>query len=223
MLRLKPIRPADIPDLQEVQAPSFRPRLRSDVFTTGQVMRDWPFSRRRDMTWLLEETRGVGVAPRDVLGYVSLQTLPSGILEISQIGVHPDRQNLGYGALLVIGALRAGLEFAEPTLGVQLHVDVDNLSALHLYSRLGFERVERVPEWIPQDDGSRSPAFCMRYPSSNTSEATIQRVDKAWEAAVAYMRQKREDSVLVVGFPPSPQPWLTAEKATVQRQDGRRG
>ena len=72
------------------------------------------------------------------LNQLNLQQLPidKNTLYVTNIAVHPDKQRLGIGTMIVeeFGRLadQRGLDYA-------LDVDADNLKAIKLYQKLGFE------------------------------------------------------------------------------------
>jgi ribosomal-protein-alanine N-acetyltransferase len=87
-----------------------------------------------------------------VVGY--LLWFPGDPVYAAEMVVHPDVRNEGRGTRL----FRAVFDRLEPGACVDLRVAAANEAAVRLYRRLGFERVERLPDAYDSGAGYR-----MRY------------------------------------------------------------
>lgn len=92
----------------------------------------------------------VSGSPHAIAGFVIGQ-LAADEAEILSIGVMPDWQRIGLGAMLVEGIARAARRGEARTLF--LEVAEDNSAALRLYQRLGFREVGRRPRYYHRPDG----------------------------------------------------------------------
>lgn len=87
-----------------------------------------------------------------VVGYVLW--FPGDPVYAAEMVVHPDYRGEGRGTAL----FRALFDELEPGTAVDLRVAAANEGAIRLYERLGFERVEELPDAYESGAGSR-----MRY------------------------------------------------------------
>lgn len=95
----------------------------------------------------LETTQGWGLFEGEtMIGFVLCQIIPHQS-EILTVCVHPSRRKLGYGEKLMRHA--AHQAFAAGS-ALYLEVAADNLAALALYQKLGFQQTGRRPRYYQQ-------------------------------------------------------------------------
>lgn len=101
------------------------------------------FSRRR-LAYLIAKARGACFVLRregKVAGYLSLLSRRgSGLLRIYSVAVHPAFRGQGFGRMLVERSLNYASE--QGFSGISLEVKVGNRTALALYEKSGFVRIE---------------------------------------------------------------------------------
>ena len=73
---------------------------------------------------------------RDRVGIVAIRPTHSHVMEITNVAVRPDRQNRGYGQLLVATALAYAKQHGATS--VEVSTGDSSLGALALYQRCGF-------------------------------------------------------------------------------------
>ncbi len=148
--RLVPWSMRVVNDHADIKWRSFRDALDSHVFPClGQLdgCRDLmiELANRKDFvpeaTWLIVHSGSNKNAAQPV---GTIQGLKSSAREgaIQNIGVHPEFRGLGLGSVLIESAL-GGFRLAGCN-SAHLEVTVENTSAIRLYERLGFRRVETV-------------------------------------------------------------------------------
>lgn len=102
---------------------------------------------------------GTGVG--DPIGYAL--AVGDGDAHLAELVVHPDRRREGYGRALVT----AVLDCQAPGTRVTLAVAADNAPARSLYESVGFEPVDRRPDFYGSVDGAADEAVIYAYDAPN--------------------------------------------------------
>ncbi|GAB3452799.1 mycothiol synthase [Kineococcus endophyticus] len=89
--------------------------------------------------WFDPELLLLAEGPAGVLGFCWMK-VEAGHGELYVLGVAPGHAGAGLGRALLVRGLRAVAQDPAPPALVDLYVDGDNVPALRLYARLGFER-----------------------------------------------------------------------------------
>jgi len=139
-----------LPAHADVKYRSFREELDSNVFpclgdATGCVRLMTEISRKPGFlpaaTWLAV-WRGDRWQPQDYCGTIQGIRERSGTGAIQNLGIAPGHRDRGLGSALLLTSLagfrRMGLDY------VQLEVTAENVGAIRLYKRLGFDVVKTV-------------------------------------------------------------------------------
>lgn len=108
----------------------------------GNMLEGPPF--RTDLSW-------VAIAEGQPVGFITNEDddqAPQQVGYIIQVGTHPHWRGQGVGAALITRVLQAWKD--EGKKYALLHVNVNNLRAIHLYQRLGFAIVGRRGKFSKQ-------------------------------------------------------------------------
>lgn len=146
--------------LDEATAEHFRPMADIHAATFPRAWTDGEIeqllSHRNTVGLVLRKPRSEGGTP---VGFIITRNAADET-EVLTIAVKPNWQGYGCGRRLMTALLeRAHHDRAR---SVFLEVDENNLPAIGLYKKLGFEVVAERPGYYTKPDGSRGKALVMR-------------------------------------------------------------
>jgi ribosomal-protein-alanine N-acetyltransferase len=145
---VRPAQPADEAALGEIHAAAF-----DDPWTGAEILR---FALDHGGFALVAETAG---APA---GFILCRSI-AGEAEVLTLAVRPEARRRGVGERLLAGAIAlAGLADAP----MFLEVAADNIGALALYDKAGFERVGRRAGYYRRPEAPAVDAIVMRRPAA---------------------------------------------------------
>ena len=101
--------------------------------------------------------RSAGTDAGDPIGYAL--AVGDGDAHLAELVVHPDRRREGYGR----GLVTAVLDRQPPGTRVTLAVAADNAPARSLYESVGFEPIDRRPDFYASVDGATDGAVIYAY------------------------------------------------------------
>jgi ribosomal-protein-alanine N-acetyltransferase len=107
---------------------------------------------------------GIDTGGSDPVGYAL--AIGDGDAHLAELVVHPDRRREGYGR----GLVTAVLDRQPPGTRVTLAVAADNAPARSLYESVGFEPIDRRPDFYGSVDGATDGAVIYAYDAPNGDE-----------------------------------------------------
>jgi len=137
-MHYRPYRPADLEQIHALEELCFPPSLRFSREYMRQLV-----SRVKAATWVAEEDGKLA-------GFASAgwRTRRSGtVAYIETIEVSPDRRGRGIGRELLRRVESSAAEARAAS--IWLHVDTENLDAIHLYKSQGYENEGSLQDFYP--------------------------------------------------------------------------
>lgn len=131
---VRPVRPADLPRLAEIEAAAFDPLWRHSAEALG-------LAQSQAISFDVAELDG------HVVGFqYSVSGEEQGTAHLVRLTVSPDVQRRGVGSTLLVAAIHA---YRQRGLGrISLNTQADNIASKRLYQKFGFEAAGyRLPVW----------------------------------------------------------------------------